>query len=257
MLKIEKQAKSAMEKMDMALKTDWAFIEKVLGDPHTRIVFLGGTTGTGKTYTAMRSGLGSRKLYCVTLTPETPAAELRGFWMPKGNEFVWQDGVFVSAMREGARVVVNEIAHASHDVLALMYPVLESEETAALTLPTGETVRPAKGFQVVCTDNVSIDYLPEALQDRFDSVLNVTSPHPAAIALLDPTYREAARRAFDLDEGRKVSIRGWIQVQKYAETMGSEEAFRACFGAERGHQLYTATLLIDEPKEIEDMCEDD
>ena len=240
----------------MTLKTDWAFIEKVLGDDHTRTVFLGGKTGTGKTYTAMRSGLGGRNLYCVTLTPETPAAELRGFWMPKGNEFVWQDGVFISAMREGARVVVNEIAHASHDVLALMYPILESEETAALTLPTGETVRPAKGFQVICTDNVSIDYLPEALQNRFDSILNVTSPHPAAIARLNPGFREAARRAFDLDEGRGVSIRGWIQVQKYAESMGSEDAFRACFGEERGHQLYTATLLMDDDG-VTEMCEDD
>ena len=226
------------------MATDWEFIERVLGDVHTRTVFLGGRPGTGKTYTAMRSGLtNERNVYSITMTPETPASELRGFWMPKGSEFVWQDGIFLKAMREGARVVINEIAHASHDVLAFLYPVLESKDTAAISLPNAETVVPSPGFQVICTDNVEFEYLPDAIKDRFDSKLFVDTPHPAAIARLDEKFQEAARRSFALDEERRTSIRGWLKVQDFAETMGLQDAFRAVFGPDQGHHLYTETML--------------
>jgi MoxR-like ATPase len=226
--------------------TDWKFIERILGDAHSRVIFLSGKPGTGKTFTAMRSGLGDRNVYSVTLTPETPGAELRGFWMPKGMEFVWQDGVFVKAMREGARVVINEIAHASHDVLALLYPVLESRETAALTLPSTETIVPAPGFQVICTDNVSIEYLPDALRDRFDCVLEINDIHPNAIARLDEKFRKPCLRAADLEGSRRVSIRGWNKVQEFEQSMGLEDAFSAVFGTDQGHHLYTATMLATE-----------
>lgn len=235
--------------------TDWDFIEKVLSDPGSRVIFLGGQPGTGKTYTAMRVGLGTRDVYSITLTPETPAAELRGFWMPHGQEFVWQDGVFVKAMRDGARIVINEISHASNDVLCILHPVLESQETAALTLPSTETVVPSPGFQVICTDNETIDELPEALSDRFDAQLWVESPHPKAILRLAAKFRAAAERSFGLDEGRRVSIRGWLQVQKYESSLGMEDAFRAVFGADRGHHLYTATMLAGEEEAGEDKRE--
>ena len=139
---------------------DWNFVGDILSCHAARTVYLWGPPGTGKTYSAFHSGLRDREVFSITLTPETPAAELRGFWTPKGNEFVWQDGPFIHAMRRGARIVINEISHASHDVLAILHPVLESLDTAQLTLPNLETVRPAEGFQVVCTDNLPIDQLP-------------------------------------------------------------------------------------------------
>ena len=146
---------------------DWKFVEQVLASPCAHTVYICGPPGTGKTYTACRSGLDGRDVFTISLTPETPAAELRGFWMPKGDQFVWQDGPFIDAMRKGARVVINEVAHASHDVLAILHPILESRKTAQLTLPNLENVSPAEGFQVICSDNLPIDQLPEALRDRF------------------------------------------------------------------------------------------
>ena len=223
--------------------TQWKMIEKVLGSKVTRTAFLNGPPGIGKTFIAMHYGLSGRKVYCITLTPETPASELRGFWMPHGGEFEWQDGVFVKAMREGARIVVNEIAHASHDVMAIMYPVLESEKTASLTLPTSETVRPAKGFQVICTDNEPLEYLPDAIVDRFDSILDVKEPHPDAIKSIKPEYRDAAMRTFNLDEERRVSIRGWLKIQEYAEEFGERDAFIAVLGEDRGLRLWSATAI--------------
>ena len=188
-------------------------------------------------------------MYVITLTPETPetpetsAAELRGFWIPRGNEFVWQDGVFVEAMRKGARIVINEIAHASHDVLAILHPVLESRDTAQLTLPNLETIRPSEGLQVICTDNLPPTQLPEALSDCFISVLHVNRPHPDALARLPEDLRDAALRTFDLESERAVSLRGWLSVLDLEEEFGREQAFQVVFGRERGEQIYGATLL--------------
>ena len=104
---------------------DWDFVEEILASPLAHTLYLSGPPGIGKTYTAYHSGLKGREVFSVSLTPETPAAELRGFWMPKGDQFVWTDGVFLAAMRKGARVVINEISHASHDVLAILVVDIE------------------------------------------------------------------------------------------------------------------------------------
>ena len=224
---------------------DWVFVERVFGSRLAHTAYLWGPPSVGKTYTALRSGLGDREVFVITLTPDTSAAELRGHFVPRGGEFVWQDGVFVRAMRLGARVVVNEISYASSDVLAILHPVLESRQTARLTLPNLETVYPAEGFQVICTDNLPIDQLPHALQDRFKSVMHVTEPHPDALARLPEDLREAAERTFDLEADRAVSLRGWLAVHEFESEpeFDRASALRAVFGRERGEQLYRATVL--------------
>ena len=85
--------------------------------------------------------------YSVTLTPDTPAAELRGHYIPVGSDFKWQDGPAISAWRYGGRLVVNEIDHAGGDALSFLLVCLDSDSTACLTLPTGEMVRPHPQFQ--------------------------------------------------------------------------------------------------------------
>ena len=222
---------------------DWEFVEKVLGSRHAHTVYLWGPPSVGKTFVSVRSGLGDREVFVITLTPDTMASELRGFFVPKGNEFVWQDGVFVKAMRRGARVVINEIAYASADVLAILHPVLESRQTAQLTLPNLETVYPAEGFQVICTDNFPMDQLPAALQDRFKSCLHVAEPHPDALARLPEDLREAAMRTFDLEADRAVSLRGWLAVHEFEAEFDRKFALRAVFGRERGDQLFRASVL--------------
>jgi len=224
--------------------SDWNFFEKVLKDKNTRTVFISGPPGIGKTYTATKRR-GKQSVYSITLTPETPAAELRGFFMPKGFHFEWYDGVFVRAMREGARVVVNEVSHASHDVLAILYPVLESPMTAGLTLPSGEKVKPKSGFQVVCTDNEPIEHLPDALQDRFDCRFEFDEPHPDALAAIPEKFRGAALEAIRTSGDRKTSIRQWMQVSRYAETLDLQEACVAVFGHDRGTRIHTSLALCD------------
>ncbi|HEX6884411.1 MAG TPA: AAA family ATPase [Planctomycetota bacterium] len=222
--------------------TDWGFNERVLGSRHVRTVYIWGPPGFGKTYAAYRVALNG-PLYALTLTEDTPAAELRGHYLPVGERMEWRDGPVVLAMRAGARLVLNEVSHAGPDCLSFLHPILENPDTAMLTLPTGETVRPAPGFKCFVTDNVPPEELPLALRDRFDVVLEVREPHPAALAGLDPRLLGLAVRSFSLEPERRVSIRGWLSVQRLLPEFSLREALMAVFGPARGGQIHDALLL--------------
>lgn len=220
----------------------WPLYEFLLRSPSVRTAYAWGPPGFGKTYAAYTVGLRG-PLYAITLTEDTPAAELRGFFQPVGDRVEWRDGPATMALREGARLVINELTHGSPDVLSLLHPLLENPDTACLTLPTGETVRPAPGLQIVCTDNLPPEDLPLALRDRFDCILEVREPHPAALELLDPDLRDAALRSFTLEADRRISLRGWLSVQRLVPELGLRGACMAVFGPARGALVHDGLVL--------------
>ena len=228
---------------ERSARVDWPLVETVLGCELLGRIYLYGPPGVGKTFVAYLSGRTQRGVYACVLTQETPAAELRGTYLPKGDALVWHDGPVIRAMKDGARLVLNELSHASDDALAFLHPVLETPETARLTLPTGETITPAPGFHVVVTDNLPPDGLPPALQDRFDALLEVNEPHPSALARLSAPLREAARRSFSLGEDRRVSVRSWLTLDRVRHVLGLADACTVVFGAERGSQIFDALSL--------------
>jgi len=197
----------------------WEVAEAIIGvSPR---VLLRGKPGTGKTYHAATAALTEdQKVYQITMTEETPMAEIRGHYIMQDGEFVWSDGPVISAWREGARLVINEIDHASEDCLSLMYALLDDPGFAALTLPTGETVRPADGFQVVATMNGIPEDLPDALQDRLPVDIEITDVHPKAIERLPKDLREAARNtALAKTSERGISIRMWLEFAALRESL--------------------------------------
>jgi MoxR-like ATPase len=224
-------------------RTSWALVERVLASASVARAYLYGPPGVGKTFAAVRARAGGARAYVVTLTQEMPSSELRGTWIPRGGELAWLDGPVVRAMREGGLVVINELLHASEDALSFLYPVLEMPETARLTLPTGETLQPAPGFRVIVTENHPPSELPPPLRDRFDVVLEIAEPHPKALEALSPELRTLARRSFALEEDRRVSVRGWLVLDRLQHELGLEDACLAVFGPERGSQIYDALLL--------------
>lgn len=223
---------------------DWRVVEQVLASPVIERLYLWGKPGIGKTFAAYHFGRIENGVYALTCTPETPASELRGHYLPTGEGgFTWRDGPVVQAMREGARLVINEIGHAAEDVLSFLMPILEHAETARVTLPTNETVMPKPGFHIIATDNSAPDDLPDALRDRFDAVIRIEEPHPDALKRLSEPLRDVARRGFALDDARRVSLRGWLVLDRLRHELDLGLACAIVFGVERGAQIHDAIVL--------------
>jgi hypothetical protein len=104
-------------------------------------------------------------------------------------------------------------------------------------------VRPAGAFQLVCTDNLPPEDLPLALRDRFDCILEVREPHPSALGLLDQRLVGPALRSFALESERRISLRGWLSVQRLMREFGLKGACMAVFGPSRGRQIHDGLIL--------------
>ena len=92
-------------------------------------------------------------MFSITLTEETPAAELRGHYILKDGKYVWHDGPAVAAWRCGGRLVINEIQRGGADVHSLLLNITDDIEIAEMDLPSGEKVKPTKSFMCVATMN--------------------------------------------------------------------------------------------------------
>lgn len=186
-----------------------------------------GPPGTGKSFAAQS---GCSDVFNITITPETPAAELRGHYHPRGGEFVWVDGPVVSAMRRGTRLVLNEIDHAGGDTLSFLLAALDNRESCRITLPTGETIRPTPGWHCVATMNGQPSDLLPALRDRFAAAIEIADVHPAAIERLSPDLRNAARGTVSADGANRRTLRSWLCFDELRPRVGGEIAAKAVFG---------------------------
>jgi len=215
-----------------APKDCWELAEQVI--QHSRTVLLEGPPGTGKSRFGKTACLQKgQKVYSVTLTEEHPAAEFRGFYIPKGDKFEWVHGVGILAWVEGARLVIDEIDRSGPDLQSFFLALLDDEAVASYTLPTGITVRPKSGFQVVATMNGDsrVD-LPAALADRFPVCLNINRINPNAVKALPEDLRLPAESSIAIeDERRQSSVRRWFAYSHLRDKLDSTVAAQAVFGS--------------------------
>lgn len=220
----------------------WRIFHQVL--EHAGRILLYGPPGTGKTRQALSAGVrpGERASHLI-MTQDTPAAELRGMWVPVPGGFDWLDGPAIAAWRSGSRLVLDEIDHASGDVMNLLMSIVDAPGSAYLTLPTRETVEPAPGFSVIATMNGDPDQLPPALRDRFPVAIEIDAVHPAAFAGLPEDILRAASATALLPAERRLSVRAWIQFAHLRERVGASNAAKAVFGPQRAKDVEAAVLL--------------
>ena len=113
--------------------------------------------------------------------------------------------------------------------------MLDDPAVASLTLPTGETVRPAAGFSVIATSNAKADDdLEPALRDRFPVAIRIDRPHPGALKALPADVSHAAQNSAGVDDPqRRVSVRAWAAFARLREGFG-DEALAARLSSARG-----------------------
>ena len=228
----------------------WKQIQAVLGK--TRRVLLYGPPGTGKTYSAVKQTAplnadGTPNVYQVTMTEDTASANLEGFYKPSSTgQFEWHDGIAIQAWRNGGRLVINEIDHASPDAMTFLHAILDDQDIAMLTLnnDSKETVRPAEGFQVVATTNSPPESLPLALKDRFPVKIYVDRIHPMAMEQFPEDWHDVIHDTTMVeDPEERISVRAWSEYFALQDQgFTAETAAKLIFGA-KAEELVDAIRL--------------
>jgi hypothetical protein len=115
---------------------------------------------------------------CKTVHAQSFPSELIGEYQLIDGSTKWVDGVAVRCMRNGTPLVLNEISQGtrSMEMTCTLHEICDDWEIAGVTLPTGERVRPNKGFCVIGTTNEDPNTIPEALLDRFEFIIYAGDP---------------------------------------------------------------------------------
>lgn len=121
-------------------------------------MMLVGKAGTGKTFLINELSKYMKthdSVVKIHLGEQTDAKLLIGTYTSgeKPGTFTWKSGVLATAVKEGRWVLIEDIDKAPTEVLSVILSLLEKRE---LTIPSrGETLKAAKGFQLIATVQTS------------------------------------------------------------------------------------------------------
>lgn len=218
---------------------------------------LWGPPGTGKSFAGITNVTEGSSVHRLYITMDTPSSEIRGHYVPtESGGFKWHDGPATTAWRQGGRLAIEEIDAASGDCLTLLLGYLDDPESAIVTLPSNEDIRPGAGFSAVATTNQLPQVMPPALLDRFDAVIHVPSANPAAFtgkwnsqalrnAALRVIYlKSAEREGIQGADGRQLGLRAFRAIDRYiGRGVPFAKACEIVIGAQAGKWLAVACQL--------------
>ena len=149
--------------------------------------FISGLSGNGKT-TMVEQACAALKREClrVNISVETDEDDLIGGNTLVDGNVVYREGPVLTAMKRGAVLILDEIDRGSNKLMCLQ-AILEGKPY--FNKKTGETVRPAPGFNVIATANtkgrgsddgkfISAQILDDAFLERF--AITVEQEYPSA-----------------------------------------------------------------------------
>ena len=149
--------------------------------------YISGLSGNGKTFMVEQAcAKAGREFIRVQINPETDEDDLLGGFRLINGETVFCKGPVLKAMENGAILLLDEIDRATNKIMCLQ-GVLEGKPV--LVKKTGETVEPAKGFNVIATANTkgkgsedgrftAASIIDEAFLERF--TISVDQKFPSA-----------------------------------------------------------------------------
>ena len=222
-----------------ASQTAWSLYELALAS--VRVIYVWGPPGTGKSFLAQSSDP-SHEFESFTCNEDLSVQEAMGMFSPSPSGLLWLDGPLTKAARHGKLLIVNEVARSSQALLDFLLGLVDSGESAAFTLPNGETVRPHKNFRVILTANESPEKLDTALQSRLDVVIEVADPHPALIARLNREIPQLGTLiAKSYADRNPINPRHALSYcARIKEGWPKEAAALACFGPARCVDIHAA-----------------
>ena len=149
--------------------------------------YISGLSGNGKTFMVEQAcAKAGREFIRVQINPETDEDDLLGGFRLINGETVFCKGPVLKAMENGAVLLLDEIDRAINKIMCLQ-GVLEGKPV--LVKKTGETIEPAKGFNVIATANTkgkgsedgrftAASIIDEAFLERF--TISVDQKFPSA-----------------------------------------------------------------------------
>jgi MoxR-like ATPase len=193
--KIVTQAKMEVTVDNLVPRLDSTFVPfgfykdliKVLKAEAFYPTFISGLSGNGKT-TMVEQACAKLKREClrVNISVETDEDDLIGGNTLVDGNVVYREGPVLTAMKRGAILILDEIDRGSNKMMCLQ-AILEGKPY--FNKKTGETVFPAKGFNVIATANtkgrgsddgkfISAQILDDAFLERF--AITVEQEYPSA-----------------------------------------------------------------------------
>jgi nitric oxide reductase NorQ protein len=201
-------------------------------------VLLYGPPGTGKSHLAWHSArqFANRDPFAIVVPEDCAVAELRGHYVPSGQEWQWHDGPVTSALRTGRPIILDEVSHASAEAHTFLHQAMDDSEV--LTLPTGESIA-KKRITVIATMNDHPDRLRPALRDRFAVTVEVPRP--------DPSVYAALRFGAIAERETTESLRKWVYLERaIASGIDMASAAELIFPG-RGTDLVDAMTIASAP----------
>ena len=220
-------------------------------------VYISGPSGNGKTMMVEQSAAKAKVPFLrVQITPETDEDDLIGGFRLINGETVFCKGPVIKAMEEGALLLIDEIDRGTNKIMCLQ-GVLEGKPV--LIKKTGETVKPADGFNVIATANTkgrgsddgrfsAATIIDDAFLERFVSAINQPWPSKAIEKKIVGNHMDK----FDsVDTDFLDKLITWASIiRKTFEVDGVDEVVstrRLC------HIIKTFSIFGDRAKSIE-MC---